>query len=70
MVFTWVDFVPSSYGDYTFPLWAEVVGWIMSMTSVSAIPIFIAWKVCTADQEDTLWEVCCMLYVKVLLVLQ
>ncbi|KAK2180985.1 hypothetical protein NP493_418g00000 [Ridgeia piscesae] len=56
MVFTWVDFVPSSYGEYTFPLWAEVVGWIMSMTSVSAIPIFIAWKVCTAEQEDTLWE--------------
>ena len=59
MVFTWVDFETSSYGEYQFPAWAEVVGWMMSMTSVMAIPAFIAWKVCTSDQEDTLWEVRC-----------
>lgn len=60
MVFTWVDFAPSSYGVYKFPMWAEVVGWMMSMTSVMAIPVFIAWKVCTSDQQDTLWEVRCV----------
>ena len=41
MVFTWVDYTPSAYGHYAFPVWADTVGWLITMTSVAAIP-FVA----------------------------
>lgn len=41
MLFTWIDYEPSDYGGYTFPVWADSLGWILSMTSVSAIPIVV-----------------------------
>ena len=57
MIFTWIDYVPSKYGDYHFPLWADVMGWMMTMSSVCAIPIVIVLKICFAEKLDSLWEV-------------
>ena len=59
MIFTWIDYVPSKYGDYHFPMWADMMGWMMTMSSVCAIPIVIVLKICFAEKVGSLWEVKC-----------
>lgn len=56
MIFTWVDYTPSSYADYAYPAWADAMGWMMSMTSVAAIPVVMVYKVCTTEKKGTLWQ--------------
>lgn len=36
---------PSRYGNYEFPAWSNLVGWSLSLFSVSAIPIVMAMQV-------------------------
>lgn len=36
---TWAVYEPMKYDKYVFPTWANIVGWIVSFVSVSAIPI-------------------------------
>lgn len=60
MFFTWIDFKPSTYGDYKYPAWADAMGWMMTMTSVLAIPIVMLIQIFRADKEETLWLVCCV----------
>ena len=57
MIFTWVDYTPSKYGDYPFPMWADIMGWLMTMTSVSAIPLVMLYKICTTESQGSLWQV-------------
>ena len=57
MIFTWIDYTPSSYGSYKFPVWADVLGWMMTMSSVVAIPIVMVIKYIMADKQDSFWEV-------------
>lgn len=45
MLFTWIDFKPTKYADITFPLWADIVGVMISLTSIMAIPAVMIWKV-------------------------
>ncbi|XP_064624664.1 sodium- and chloride-dependent glycine transporter 1-like [Lineus longissimus] len=54
MIFTWVDFKPQSYDDYVYPLWATILGWLTSMSSVVMIPIFAIVAICKA--EGTFWN--------------
>ena len=59
MIFTWVDFKRSSYGAHEYPLWADILGWLMSMTSVMAIPVVAIYNIYTAEREEkeTTWMV-------------
>ncbi|XP_068246956.1 sodium- and chloride-dependent glycine transporter 1-like isoform X1 [Palaemon carinicauda] len=45
LAFTWIDLKPAKYGDYNFPPWANVIGWILSFSSVSLIPIVAIYKI-------------------------
>ena len=56
MLFTWIDYQPSSYNDYAFPIWADVLGWMMTMSSVVAIPVVMLYKIFTCD-EGSFFEV-------------
>jgi len=40
-VFNAVVFTPVRYGDYIYPTWAEAVGWLTGLISISCIPIFM-----------------------------
>lgn len=40
-----IDIQPVKYGNYKFPDWAPFVGWCLSLTSVSAIPIVMVLQV-------------------------
>ncbi|KAI0215921.1 hypothetical protein LSAT2_031995 [Lamellibrachia satsuma] len=55
LVFSFVNYEPASYGKYIYPLWADSVGWLLTMSSV--IPIFVVaiYKYVKAD-GDTVFE--------------
>lgn len=55
MVFTWVDYTPSSYGQYNFPKWADVLGWMITMTSVAAIPAVMIITILRHGKRDGSW---------------
>ncbi|XP_071946467.1 sodium- and chloride-dependent glycine transporter 1-like [Antedon mediterranea] len=42
IVFTFVYYTPVTYSGYEYPVWAEVVGWILSCSSFIVIPIYAA----------------------------
>ncbi|RWS12589.1 hypothetical protein B4U79_04982 [Dinothrombium tinctorium] len=45
LMFSLIDLQPTRYGDYYFPAWATVVGWLLSLASASAIPFVAFLKV-------------------------
>lgn len=55
MIFTWVDYQPSAYGNYAFPVWADTVGWCITMTSVAAIPVVAVITVLKHGKRDGSW---------------
>jgi solute carrier family 6 amino acid transporter-like protein 5/7/9/14 len=61
MIFTWIDYTPSTYGDYAFPVWADALGWCITMTSVLAIPTVMVYKICSAEKQETIWATIKML---------
>ncbi|XP_054156343.1 sodium- and chloride-dependent glycine transporter 1-like isoform X2 [Oppia nitens] len=44
LIFSFIDLKPASYGDYVYPWWASLIGWGLSILSVSAIPIVAIQK--------------------------
>ena len=57
MVFTWIDYSPSKYDDYHYPAWADAIGWMLTMTSVLAIPLVAVYKIVTTDHSGSILEV-------------
>lgn len=49
MLFTLVRFSPTNYGDYQFPLWSDIAGWLVVLAEVAFIPGVAVYKICTAD---------------------
>jgi len=43
--FSLIDIQPVIYGTYKFPHWAPFVGWCLSLTSVSAIPVVMILQI-------------------------
>ncbi|XP_069075861.1 sodium-dependent dopamine transporter [Pleurodeles waltl] len=41
-----VTFNPPNYGSYIFPEWANVVGWIIAISSMAMVPIYATYKFC------------------------
>jgi len=52
LVFSWVDFIPSKYNNYVFPMWAEGIGFVITLMSVMAIPIVAGYKIYMAMKES------------------
>ncbi|XP_053571794.1 sodium-dependent dopamine transporter [Bombina bombina] len=42
-----VTFRPPNYGSYVFPQWANVVGWLVAISSMSLVPIYAIYKLCS-----------------------
>ncbi|XP_071081857.1 sodium- and chloride-dependent glycine transporter 1-like [Haliotis cracherodii] len=51
-IFTWVDYSRLTYGDYTYPIWAEVLGWLLAFTSIAAIPAVMLYRINKEDEGD------------------
>ena len=46
LVFSWINYEGSTYDDYIFPDWANVLGWCITFSSVVCVPIVAIWKIC------------------------
>ncbi|XP_045625896.1 sodium-dependent proline transporter-like isoform X2 [Procambarus clarkii] len=53
LVFTFIDYSPSFYGTYHFPVWADVLGWVISLSCIAVVPIRAAWLM--AGKSGPLW---------------
>ena len=47
------DYKPMMYGDYRYPGWANGVGWMVSLISVTCIPIVGVYLVVKTQQHST-----------------
>ncbi|KAM7420413.1 hypothetical protein PAMA_014908 [Pampus argenteus] len=47
VVVSFATFNPPSYGSYTFPPWANVVGWCLAISSMTMVPLYAIYKLCT-----------------------
>ncbi|KAL4226538.1 hypothetical protein ACF0H5_014523 [Mactra antiquata] len=48
-VFTFVDYNRSTYGDYTFPVWADAMGWVLACLVILPMVVVFFYKL---SQED------------------
>lgn len=52
-----VDYKPSTYDKYTYPTWADVIGWLMALACVVAIPIVMVVKISGEKEGRNIWQV-------------
>lgn len=46
-IFQMVDYSPASYGDYVFPVWADIIGLLIAVTTLQPfiiVAIIVLWK--------------------------
>ncbi|XP_012940461.1 sodium- and chloride-dependent glycine transporter 1 [Aplysia californica] len=56
-VYMFIDYSPSTYGDdYTYPVWADVFGWLFTLASAAAIPVTMVYKICQETEGDTYFQ--------------
>jgi len=48
-----VDITPVSLSDYVYPPWADGIGWLLFVVSVSMIPLFAVIEAVKTYLEDT-----------------
>ncbi|XP_071539610.1 sodium- and chloride-dependent glycine transporter 2-like isoform X5 [Panulirus ornatus] len=53
LIFTFIDYSPSTYGTYQFPVWADVLGWLISFSCISVVPLRAVWLM--AGKSGPLW---------------
>ncbi|MBN3299939.1 SC6A3 protein, partial [Amia calva] len=46
VVVSFATFNPPHYGTYEFPVWANVIGWCVAMSSMAMVPIYAIYKFC------------------------
>lgn len=44
-VFVMSQYVPAAYGTYKFPAWADVIGWLISISTLLPFPIFAVYRI-------------------------
>ncbi|BFZ09127.1 hypothetical protein BsWGS_12166 [Bradybaena similaris] len=60
-IFMFVDYKPSTYDKYTYPTWADVIGWLMTLGCVVAIPIVMVVKISSEKEGKNIWQKICLL---------
>jgi len=63
VVMSGVNYTPAYYGDYTFPSWAEGIGWILAVVPVAMV--IIGWIYALVKFKGVSWF--CGLYFKIYL---
>lgn len=58
LLFSWVDYSPAKYGSYEYPMWADSLGWLMTLAVVVSIfitgGIMVFWS--RGHPERTLFK--------------
>uniref|UniRef100_A0A7N6AE67 Transporter n=1 Tax=Anabas testudineus TaxID=64144 RepID=A0A7N6AE67_ANATE len=47
VVVSFATFNPPNYGSYMFPPWANMVGWCLAISSMTMVPLYAIYKLCT-----------------------
>uniref|UniRef100_A0A3P9P3F8 Sodium-dependent dopamine transporter n=1 Tax=Poecilia reticulata TaxID=8081 RepID=A0A3P9P3F8_POERE len=47
VVVSFATFNPPNYGSYMFPQWANLLGWCLAMSSMTMVPLYAIYKLCT-----------------------
>ncbi|XP_077984736.1 sodium- and chloride-dependent glycine transporter 1-like [Glandiceps talaboti] len=58
MVFSLVSYTPCQLGDYVYPKWAEIVGWIISLLSVALIPAYAIYHIVKVKANSASERIC------------
>jgi solute carrier family 6 amino acid transporter-like protein 5/7/9/14 len=58
LLFTFIDYTPSSYGDYQYPVYAEVIGFLIVALEIGMIPGVAIYKFFRSEFRGSLFEVC------------
>ncbi|XP_074646895.1 sodium- and chloride-dependent glycine transporter 1-like [Tubulanus polymorphus] len=45
LLFAWIDYSPARYGEQAYPVWADTIGWFMTISAVIWIPILIIYQI-------------------------
>ena len=53
---TVLEFEQPTYGEYEFPVWALVIGWSITASSLVCIPVYAVLAVRDSPQEGTAWQ--------------
>lgn len=66
VVVSFAMFNPPNYGSYMFPPWANMVGWCLAISSMTMVPLYAIYKLCTlpgkfCDVSLNSWPTCLML---------
>lgn len=40
-----IEKTPAEYEDYVFPVWADVIGWLIGFSTIIPMPIGLLWIV-------------------------
>ena len=49
LVFTFIKYERAKYGKYTYPIWADTVGWMLTLASITPIFAIAAYKFARAN---------------------
>jgi solute carrier family 6 GABA transporter-like protein 1 len=52
-VFSLVQYERPKYLNYTFPLWGELLGWALALSSMLAIPVYMLWLIVRSITRPT-----------------
>ncbi|XP_059162587.1 sodium- and chloride-dependent glycine transporter 2-like [Physella acuta] len=55
-LYIFIDYEGSTYDDYTYPHWADIMGWMMTVVGVVAIPIVMAYKISIERRRKRIWQ--------------
>ena len=53
IIYGLINYEPISYKDYVYPKWANVIGWCITFSSMSCIPIMACYQLAKASGSFT-----------------
>ncbi|XP_059162593.1 sodium-dependent proline transporter-like [Physella acuta] len=55
-IFMFIDYKGTKYDTYTYPGWADAMGWLMTFTCIISIPIIMLYKICREKEGKSIWQ--------------
>jgi hypothetical protein len=50
LIFNWFQYAPMQLGSYVYPIWADMIGWCLSLAPVLAVPVMMVKQLIGASK--------------------